>query len=159
MKVRDLTSETIETFNWLESESGFAREGPQVYLTYFAEKIIYKKNGITITVVCDDREDYLFFEIFVVEKESKLSITDSESTAHFFKTLVYDKIGLPDVKYKSVFDYTEDSLTKKHFECLKSEAELQLKKRGGRKRYVEVFSQLIKVALPAIEAATNPPTT
>jgi hypothetical protein len=155
MKVIDLTTETIETFNWLESESGFAREGPQIYLAYHAERIIYKKNDITMTVVCDNREDYLFFEIFVAENESKLSITDSESTAHFFKTMVYDKIGLVNVRYKSVFDYTQDSYSEKQFECLRGEAELQLKKRGGRKRYVEVFSQLIKVALPAIEAATN----
>jgi hypothetical protein len=151
MKVRDLTSEIIETFNWLESESGFAREGPQIYLAYHAENIIYKKNGITITVVCDNREDYLFFEISVADKDSNLSITDSESTSHFFKTMVYDKIELTGVKYKSVFDYTQDSFSKKQFECLKSEAESQLKKRGGRKKYADLYSQLIKAALTSIE--------
>jgi hypothetical protein len=151
MKARDLTSETIETFNWLESESGFAREGPQIYLSYFAEKIIYKKNGITITVICDNREDYLFFEIFVAEKESKLCITALERTADFFKTMVHDKMGLQDVKYKSVFDYTQDYFSKKQFECLKSEAELKLKKRGGRKKYVDLYSQLIKAAIASIE--------
>jgi len=150
MKVRDLTSETIENFNWLESELGFAREGPQVYLAYHAKKIVYKKNDITITIVCDNREDYLFFEIFVAEKESKLS-TDSESTGHFFKTMVYDKIELTDVKYKNVFDYTQDSYNKKQFESLRSEAESQLKKRDGRKKYVNLYSQLIKAALASIE--------
>jgi hypothetical protein len=153
MKVRDLTSETIDTFNWLESESGFAREEPQIYLAYHAKKIIYKKNGVTITFVCDNREDYLFFEMFVAQKEIKLSITDSESTAHFFKTMVHDKIGLLDVKYKSVFDYTQNSFSKKQFECLKSEAELQLKKRGGRKKYVDLYSQLIKAAITSIEVS------
>lgn len=151
MKTMNLTSETVETFNWLESESGFAREGPQSYLAYHAERIIYKKYGITITVVCDNREDYLFFEIFVTEKEKNLSITDSESTAHFFSTMVHNKIGLPDVNYKSVFDYTQDSFSKKHFDYLKSEAELQLKKRGGRKKYVDLYSQLIKAAIASIE--------
>lgn len=93
----------------------------------------------------------MFFEIFVAEKESKLCITDLESTAHFFKTMVHDKMGLLDVKYKSVFDYTQDSFSKKQFECLKSEAELQLKKRGGRKKYVDLYSQLIKAALASID--------
>ncbi len=151
MKVRDLTSETIETFRWLESESGFAREQSQIYLTYHAKKITYKKNSITITVVCDNRADSLFFEIFVAEKDSNLSITDSESTGHFFKTMAYDKAKLADIKYRSVFDYTQGSYSKKQFECLRSEAESQLKKRGGRKKYVDLYSHLIKAALASIE--------
>jgi hypothetical protein len=66
--------------------------------------------------------------------------------------MVYDKMELTDVKYKSVFD-TQDSYSKKQFECLKSEAELQLKKRGGRKKYVDLYSQLIKAVLASIEGS------
>jgi hypothetical protein len=34
---------------------------------------------------------------------------------------------------------------------LRSAAEKQLKKRGGRKKYVDLYSQLIKAALASIE--------
>jgi hypothetical protein len=68
MKVRDLTSETIETLNWLESESGFAREGPKTYLAYHANRIIYKKTALTITVRLRQQGRQIYFLRYLLQR-------------------------------------------------------------------------------------------
>lgn len=158
MKRKDFVTETVENFRWLETEFGYKKEvSPyyfQGYTIHYAEKITYRKDGVTITLVCDDREDMLSFEIFVATKDRNLSIQEPKRLGDFYESKYVDE-GHLSIEYKSVFDYTKDVFDKKQFMRLKNDAELQLKKRDGRKRYVEVFSQLIKVALPAIEAETN----
>jgi len=150
MKIKDLTSDTVEGFNWLESELGYTREVSQHQTFYYAKTITYKKKNITIKFDCDNRESMLFFEIFVATKDRNLSIQEPKRLGNFYESYYVTEEPL-DIEYESVFDYTQDSFIKKQFECLKSEAELQLKKRGGRKKYVDLYSQLIKAALTAIE--------
>jgi hypothetical protein len=158
MEVKDLASDTVEGFNWLESELGYTREISQHQTFYYAKTITYKKGNITIKFDCDNRESALFFEIIVATKDRNMSIQEPKRSGDFSKSdyVTEEPLG---IEYKSVFDYTQNTFDKKEFMRLKNNAELQLKKRDGKKRYVEVFSQLIKVALPAIEAATNPHTT
>jgi hypothetical protein len=162
MKRKDFVTETVEIFRWLETEFGYNKEvSPyyfQGYTIHYAEKITYRKDGVTITLVCDDREDMLSFEIFVATEDRNLSIQEPKRLGNFYESYYVTTSPLG-MEYKSVFDYTQNTFDRKQFMRLKNNAELQLKKRDGKKRYVEVFSQLIKVALPAIEAATNPPTT
>jgi len=150
MKIKDLTSDTVEGFNWLKSELGYTREVSQHQTFYYAKTITYKKKNITIKFDCDNRESMLFFEIFVATKDRNLSIQEPKRLGNFYESDYVTEEPL-DIEYESVFDYTQDSFSKKQFKCLKSEAELQLKKRGGRKKYVDLYSQLIKAALTAIE--------
>lgn len=158
MKSKDLTSDTIEGFGWLESELGYIREVSQHQTFYYAKTITYKKGNITIVFDCDNRESMLFFEIFVATNDRTLSIQEPKRLGDFYESKYVDE-GHLSIEYKSVFNYTKDVFDKKQFMHLKNNAELQLKKRDGRKKYVEVFSQLIKVALAAIEAKTNSATT
>jgi hypothetical protein len=100
----------------------------------------------------------LYYEIFASIQGHNICIKEPKSPWESSESSLFSE-GYQNVEYESIFDYTKDVFDRKQFQQLRNEAELQKKKRGGRKKYIEVFSQLIKVALPAIEAATNPPTT
>lgn len=150
MKVNDLTSDTVEGFNWLESELGYTREISQHQTFFYAKTIIYKKKNIVIKFDCNNRESVLFFEIFVATKDRNLSIQEPKRLGDFYES-DYVTEGPFGIEYKSVFNYTQNAFDRKEFMRLKNNAELQLKKRGGRKKYVDLYSQLMKAALASIE--------
>lgn len=158
MEIKDLTSDTVKGFNWLESDLGYAKKVSRFFDYYIAKIITYKRGNITIFLVCDNREDMLYYEIFVSNQGHNICIKEPKSPWESSERSLFSE-GYQNVEYESIFDYTKNVFDKKKFQQLKNEAELQKKKRGGRVKYVEVFSQLIKAALPAIEAAANPPTT
>lgn len=158
MRSKDLTAETIDAFGWLEFELGYNKDVSQYHNYNAAKKITYKKGCVTIALICANMYKELSFEIFVATKGGGMSIQEPKLSGDFYESDYADE-GYQNIEYDCIFNYTKDIFDKKQFQRLKNEAELQLKKRDGRKRYVEVFSQLIKAALPAIEAATNPPTT
>ena len=110
-----------------------------------------RKDGVTISLVCDDREVMLSFEIFVATKDRNLSIQVPKRLGNFYESN-YVTGGPLGVEYKSVFDYTQNAFDRKQFMRLKNTAELQLKKCGGRKKYIDLYSQLIKAAITTIEA-------
>jgi hypothetical protein len=158
MRNSDLTSDTVEVFSWLESDLGYAKKVSRFFDYNIAKKITYNKENITIFLVCDNRENMLYYEIFASIQGHNICIKEPKSPWESSESSLFSE-GYQNVEYESIFDYTKDVFDRKQFQQLRNEAELQKKKRGGRKKYIEVFSQLIKVALPAIEAATNPPTT
>ena len=156
MRKKRLTfnEEVLVAFSWLETEFEYLRgefmyaqnQGKNVYLL---ESITYKKNdAVFIKISCDKRDTWLNVEIYINANGIERCIMDSMDPW----MQLGNKLDYPNATCESIFNYTEGVFDAEGFMQVRREPERRRKKRGELAAYVDTYSQLLRAALPAIEA-------